>query len=98
ERQELDPRGRHLGFLELNGQDLGLQLIAAGELGVYTEYPFSRETQYLAVEQQARAEQRGLWAASAVHGRLLALRRTWAAVRGRGGAPPADQLLVAERP
>lgn len=98
ELDELDPRGRHLGFLEVDGTDVGRELIEQGHGAVYTEYPFSRESAYFAAESPARVGVRGIWGGVAAKKRLLALRETWSAVRGReAGTPLLDPLLAAER-
>jgi endonuclease YncB( thermonuclease family) len=94
EREELDPRGRHLGFLEADGVDLGKLLVEEGQASVYTEYPFSRETDYLAAETRAREGVRGLWGGTSATKRIRALRDTWSTVRERKfGAAPNDPLL-----
>jgi endonuclease YncB( thermonuclease family) len=97
ELQELDPKGRHLGFLESDGVDVARSLIEDGTLAVYTEYPFSREADYIAMENGARAAGKGVWGATTSPKRLRALRETWASVRTRrSGAGPADPLLAAQ--
>jgi endonuclease YncB( thermonuclease family) len=98
ERQELDPKGRHLGFLEVGGSDVGRTMIEQGSAAAYTEYPFSREADYLATETSARSESRGMWSGPVASKRLRALRETWSSVRARSfGSPPADPLLGAVR-
>lgn len=86
ERQAPDPRGRYLGFVELEGGDLGRRLIDEGYAAAYTEYPFSREADYFATETSARERERGLWSSGATRKRVRALRETWASVRARAGS------------
>ena len=94
ERDAPDPRGRFLAYLELEGVDLGRLLVEEGLAGVYTEFPFSREADYLAAEARAREAKRGIWGASAAGARVLALRTTWAATRLRAfGDRVQDPLL-----
>lgn len=85
ERPDPDPRGRYLGFVDVAGADLGALLVQEGYAAVYTEYPFSREANYFAAENPARAGVRGVWGGTAARKRLRALRETWAAVRAREG-------------
>jgi endonuclease YncB( thermonuclease family) len=82
-RKELDPRGRYLGFLEMNGADLGQRLIEEGLAAVYTEYPFDREEPYMAAETKPRSTKQGIWSGRVAAKRLSALRQTWASVRLR---------------
>jgi endonuclease YncB( thermonuclease family) len=94
ELERLDPRGRHLGFLEVDGVDIGRQLIVEGVGSAYTEYSFSREADYIAAEAEARAQARGIWSGKRPTNRIVALRETWAAVRSRGsGKALTDPLL-----
>lgn len=97
EREEVDRRGRYLGFVEVDGVDLGQQLVEQGHAAVYTEFPFSREADYLTAEATAREGVRGLWGGTAAARRLRALRATWSTMRERGFASrPNDPLLGAQ--
>jgi endonuclease YncB( thermonuclease family) len=98
-RPDLDPRGRYLVFADRAGEDVGLMLISAGHAAVYTEYPFTREDEYLSAEASARAASAGLWSGPATVKRLRALRQTWSAVRQREwGSGPADAFLAGDAP
>lgn len=93
---ERDPRGRHLAYLTSDTTDVGRWLLAEGHVAVYTEYPFARESDYLAVEAQSRARVQGVWAAPVAAKRIDAFRQTWAAVRSRAhGGSAVDPLLDA---
>ncbi len=93
-RPEVDAKGRYLVYLESDGKDFNRALVEQGLAAVYTEYPFDRERDYLAVEAEARAAQRGFWASTAAKKRLRALRDTWSAVQAREhGTPPGDPWL-----
>jgi endonuclease YncB( thermonuclease family) len=94
-RKELDPRGRYLGYIEVDGVDLGQRLIEEGLAAVYTEFPFSREAPYFAAERKPRTGKVGLWAGRVAAQRVAALRDTWASVRLREfDSKVADPLLA----
>jgi micrococcal nuclease len=58
---ERDAFGRMLAYVELAGADIGSRLVALGYARVYTEGKAARENAYLALQQQARSERKGLW-------------------------------------
>ncbi len=96
ERQEPDPRGRYLGFIEEQGRDFNQRLIETGNAVLYTEFPFSREPAYAKADAEARKWVRGMWGGAASRKRLEALRRTWASVRlHETGVPVIDPLMQA---
>ena len=54
--------GRYLAYVELHkGTDLGAELIKHGWARVYTEGDCEREDQYLDYENNAQAENKGVW-------------------------------------
>jgi micrococcal nuclease len=57
--------GRLLAYIELpDGRDFGLVMITEGMARAYRNYRFSRMSEYVQVEQNARAAQAGMWATS----------------------------------
>lgn len=60
-----DKYGRLLRYVVLpDGTDFNAYLISEGYARAYTDYPFTRAQTYRRLEQQPRAEARGLWGAS----------------------------------
>lgn len=57
--------GRLLRYVELDGKDVGAQLIEEGHAFSYGKYPHSRLDQYRELERQARESGAGLWATDA---------------------------------
>ena len=72
-----DRRGRTLATLFSGDQDVGLRLVRDGLALVYTVYPFPAMPLYLNAQEQARTEQRGLWADREVRERAEAIMREW---------------------
>ncbi|MGK2927146.1 MAG: thermonuclease family protein [Lysobacterales bacterium] len=60
EVRDIDRYGRTVGRVLVNGTDVNAALVASGAAWVYRQY--SKDTQLLALEAEARAAQRGLWA------------------------------------
>lgn len=57
-----DRYGRFLRYVMTdNGEDLAAYLLRYGYARVYEEYPVARTGDYLALQEQARAEKRGGW-------------------------------------
>lgn len=73
-----DRQGRVLGYLEVDGKDVGETLIRRGHALAYTAWPFGREPRYLVAEEEARTHARGLWGVRDVRGRIEALKSEWA--------------------
>lgn len=94
EREEQDPHGRYLGFIEEGGRDFNLRLLETGNAILYTEFPFRREPAYAKADAEARKWVRGMWGGSSARKRIAALRETWAAVRlSENEVPVIDPLL-----
>src|SRR5262249_15056261 len=58
----VDKYGRLLRYVNLGGHDIDAQMVSEGYAYAYLKYPFSRSTQYKALEDAARHDDRGLWA------------------------------------
>jgi endonuclease YncB( thermonuclease family) len=90
-----DDSGRYLGYLDRNGEDLGLRMIEQGWAVVYTEFGFTREAPYLAAEQKARDATVNLWQLKPAAGLVPGLRKQWLSSRqSRGAATLSDPLLA----
>ncbi len=63
-QDSVDRYGRLLGYVEVDGRDLGLQLVRAGRADVYVygRIPFGRVDTYRGAREQARAEVLGVFA------------------------------------
>ena len=58
--QDIDRYGRTVGRVSVGGTDVNAALVAAGAAWVYRQY--AKDPQLFALEAEARAAQRGLWA------------------------------------
>lgn len=58
--QDTDRYGRTLARVFVNGQDVNREMVSQGAAWVYRAY--NRDTSLLAVEAEAKAQKRGLWA------------------------------------
>lgn len=76
-----DRSGRVLAYLEVDGEDLGQQLVQHGHMVTYTRYPFSREAMYQSVEAEARAKKAGLWGNYKAVARVQGWQDSWKAAR-----------------
>lgn len=56
-----DRFGRFLAYVEISGVDFNAELVARGYARVFTQSGGSRESDYLALQDQARKERVGLW-------------------------------------
>ena len=61
--EDRDRYGRLLRYVELDGEDIGASMIRDGYAHSYKQYPHPRLTTYNGLEQEAKTERRGLWAA-----------------------------------
>ncbi len=63
-QDSVDRYGRLLGYVEVDGRDLGLHLVRAGRADVYIYggVPFARTAKYQAAQNRARAEVLGVFA------------------------------------
>jgi micrococcal nuclease len=59
--QDKDVYGRLLRYIDLNGVDIGAQMIAEGYAYSYKKYPQPRLEEYNKLEVQAREAGKGLW-------------------------------------
>lgn len=59
--EERDKYDRLLRYIELNGQDIGAQMIRDGYAFSYKQYPHPRLEEYNRLEREAREAKRGLW-------------------------------------
>ena len=57
--RDIDRYGRTVGRVSVNGTDVNAAMVASGAAWVYRQY--SKDTQLLVLEAEARAAQRGLW-------------------------------------
>lgn len=73
-----DKFGRTLATLYVDGDDIGLALVARGHALAYTVYPFAQMPAYLQAQTAARAQRLGLWADPVVVQRAEGLMREWA--------------------
>ncbi|MCA9539186.1 MAG: thermonuclease family protein [Myxococcales bacterium] len=78
-----DVHGRVLAYLHAGGIDIGAHLIAEGLGVVRTSHAFGRETDYLALEQAARARGLGVWGDARIVERINGLKSGWAEARSR---------------
>lgn len=83
---KLDARKRLLAYVQLDGTDLGQDLIDRGLALTYTKYPFSRLAGYVLAEDGARRARRGLWGDPKVAERAEQLKALWDAQRRKGDA------------
>lgn len=77
-----DRHGRTLATLFVDDVDVGLELVRAGRVLVYTPFPFPMMGEYLRAQAEAEAARRGLWADAVVAERARALIAQW-----KRGAP-----------
>lgn len=77
-----DKHGRTLATLFVDDEDVAAALIREGLVLVYTQFPFPAMTEYLHVQEKARAERKGLWNDPVTVERARALAAEW-----RKGAP-----------
>lgn len=61
EHEKYDKYKRLLAYVWIGDRLLNAELISRGYGYVYRRYPFSRKAEFIALENKARAEQRGLW-------------------------------------
>ncbi|HEX7811467.1 MAG TPA: thermonuclease family protein [Burkholderiales bacterium] len=65
EWSKIDRYGRIVGKIEIGGTDVNLEQVREGSAWVYLQYlkelPEADRKRYLAAEQQAKDERRGLW-------------------------------------
>ena len=79
----IDAEGRLLAYLYLRDDagehtvDLGLELVAKGYTLVYTRYPFTRMSEYLRVQEQARLAAEGLWSSEKLDAKAKLLDALW---------------------
>lgn len=59
--EERDKYDRLLRYIELNGQDIGAQMIRDGYAFSYKSFPHPRLEEYNQLEREAREANRGLW-------------------------------------
>ena len=59
-----DAFGRILAFAQIDGRDLGIELVRTGRARVNRDFPCSREADYLAAESEARGAGVGIWSSS----------------------------------
>jgi micrococcal nuclease len=62
DQETIDSYGRTLAYVYLeDGTLLNAEIIRRGYGHAYTRFPFRYQGEFLALERQARAEDRGLW-------------------------------------
>ncbi len=62
DRERRDRYGRTLAYVFVGDLDLNAELLRRGYARAYTRFPHRRSAEFLALEGQARAAGRGLWA------------------------------------
>jgi micrococcal nuclease len=77
-----DRSGRVLAYLDVQGRDVGLEMVKQGFVLVFNRYTFERQKDYFAAELEAKTRSRGLWANRKAVVRATALKATWDAQRG----------------
>ncbi len=98
DKQAQDSSGRYLGYLAKDGADVAKQLITEGWAVVYTEFPFSREADYLATEIKARDGKKNLWGLKPAADLVRGLRKQWAEARPQNGSEPLTDPLASAAP
>jgi len=68
-----DSYGRELAYVFVDGLLLNKEIIRRGYGYAYTRFPHPRMDEFVAAEQEARAEQYGLWNYSLTDGRVTSL-------------------------
>ncbi|PKN34087.1 MAG: hypothetical protein CVU61_09995 [Deltaproteobacteria bacterium HGW-Deltaproteobacteria-19] len=81
---KFDSRKRLLAYLQKDGADVGLEMIAGGLALAYTKYPFSRMNPYLLAQEKAMQDKAGLWADRQLALRSSQLKILWDTERTRG--------------
>ncbi|MCB9679579.1 MAG: thermonuclease family protein [Alphaproteobacteria bacterium] len=76
---DIDGANRLLAVVEVDGADLGAELIRDGWALVYTKYPFPDLDAYLELEAEAEREHRGMWSSPRASERARLVRSTWKA-------------------
>jgi endonuclease YncB( thermonuclease family) len=72
-----DRQGRTLASLYAGPEDIALWMVSEGHVMVYTVYPFAQMTSYLAAQNEARNQRKGLWASAALREQAAQLERDW---------------------
>lgn len=72
-----DRQGRTLAALYAGTDDIGLWMVSQGHAMVYTVYPFTQMSTYLAAQQDAKKQRKGLWANPALREQAEALAVQW---------------------
>lgn len=81
EQLDTDRSGRVLAYIEVDGEDLGEQMISRGHLVAYTRYRFSYEELYLGAQVEAKTSRTGLWGNYKAVSRVQGWQDTWKAAR-----------------
>ncbi len=91
-----DDRGRYLGTLKLGDVNINEWTLQEGWAIAYTEFPFSRESQYLEAERKARKARKGLWSRPKTLELAKGLRMQWHKFREERSAQHTlnDPLLL----
>lgn len=79
-----DARKRLLSYVQIEGRDLGEDLVERGLALTYTKYPFSRLGAYALAEDGARRARLGIWGDPKVARRAEQLKALWDAERRKG--------------
>jgi endonuclease YncB( thermonuclease family) len=81
---KMDTRKRLLSYVQIQGRDLGEDLIDKGLALTYTKYPFSRLGAYALTEDGARRARRGIWGDPKMAQRAEQLKALWESQRKKG--------------
>jgi len=76
-----DRAGRLVAYLEVDGQDVGRQLVDRGLALVYSKYPFDRERIYESAELRAKTRAEGMWGTPTARHRAEELKGRWGSER-----------------
>lgn len=84
DEMKTDARKRLLSYVQVEGRDLGQDLVEKGLALTYTKYPFSRLGAYVLAEDGARRARLGIWSDPKVARRAEQLKALWDAERRKG--------------
>lgn len=79
-----DQYGRLLAYLFVGGRLANAEIIRRGYAYTYTRYPFFRQTDFIALEREARERQYGLWHLSMRDGRIANLVKRYESLSMQG--------------
>lgn len=95
-----DQYGRLLAYVFIGGRLANAEMIRRGYAYAYTRFPFRRQTEFIAMEREAREHQYGLWHLSLRDGRIANLvnRYESLSIEGRKKLDEVMEELIKEYP